>query len=463
MIYLALAAVFYGIVAEDWSRAMVNSEAVNRDAVSPELSEGVLLRQDFEVTSDQLNAITLQANVLPANREGRSFDCLLRAEDVILMQKTVSVDGIPLDGKIRIETGELPKGLNGKRLTMELKGNGGISFWMGNTRSAGKFSVATENLNPLTVNGEPAPGELVMQQSGVRELPYRRYYWPAALGLGAVLLAFALYAGHRRETGRSLAASKAVDLAKQYSYLLKTLVIRDFKVKYKASMLGVIWSFLNPLLMTLVYYFVFSTIFQSSIPYFPAYLMSGIVVFNFFSETTNLGMLSIVGNAGLITKVYIPKYIFPVSKVFSSAINLIISLVPLFLMMAGAGVQFHKSLFLLPVVIAYLVIFCIGISLILSASMVYFRDVQFLWGIMLTVLNFFSPIFYPESIIPARFITVYHMNPLYQFLFFMRTITIGGISPTPVTYLYCTIASFGALALGLLIFRKTQSQFVLHL
>ena len=103
-----------------------------------------------------------------------------------------------------------------------------------------------------------------------------------------------------------------------------------------------------------------------------------------------------------------------------------------------------------------------GSSLWMSA-MVYFRDVQFLWGILLTILNFLSPIFYPETIIPVRFTTMYHMNPIYQFLFFMRTITIGGVSPTPITYLYCLLGSLGTLGVGLFIFRRCQSQFVLHL
>ena len=158
-----------------------------------------------------------------------------------------------------------------------------------------------------------------------------------------------------------------------------------------------------------------------------------------------------------------PKYIFPISKVLSSGINLFISLIPLLIMMAITGVQFSKSLLLIPVVLFFLILFCTGVSLILAAVMVYFRDIQFLWGILIMILNFLSPIFYPESIIPARFITVYHMNPLYQYLFFMRTITIGGISPTPVTYLYCALASAAALAIGLFVFRKCQNQFVLHL
>ena len=140
-----------------------------------------------------------------------------------------------------------------------------------------------------------------------------------------------------------------------------------------------------------------------------------------------------------------------------------ISLIPLLIMMALTGVHFHKSLLLIPLVMLFLIVFTIGVGLILAAIMVYFRDIQFIWGIFITILNFLSPIFYPESIIPARFITLYHMNPMYQYLFFMRTITLGGISPTPITYLYCILASMITLLLGLFIFRKSQSNFVLHL
>ena len=159
-------------------------------------------------------------------------------------------------------------------------------------------------------------------------------------------------------------------------------MVRDFKIKYKASVLGVLWSFLNPLLMTFVYMFVFSTLFRSSsIENFVVYLMSGIILFNYFSEATNLGMQSIVGNAGLITKVYMPKYILPISKVLSSAINLVISLIPLMIMMALTGVRFSKSLLLIPLVLVFLILFCVGVSLILASGHGIFPGYTVLCGV----------------------------------------------------------------------------------
>ena len=191
--------------------------------------------------------------------------------------------------------------------------------------------------------------------------------------------------------------------------------------------------------------------------------MAGIVCFSYFSEATNLGMASIVGNSALITKVYMPKLIYPLSKVLSSGINLCISFIPLLIVMLITGVPFHKSLLLLPVVVMYLILLCFGMSLILSTLNVFFRDTAFLWGVALTMLNFLTPIFYPETIIPAQLITIFHMNPLYQIIFFMRTIILDGCSPTPVTYLYCTLSVTALLAFGLWVFRRNQDRFVLYL
>ena len=191
--------------------------------------------------------------------------------------------------------------------------------------------------------------------------------------------------------------------------------------------------------------------------------MSGIIIFNYFSEATNLGLFAIVGNASLITKVYMPKFIYPLSKVLSSSINLAISLIPLMAIMLLSGVQLQKSILLLPLGLIFLLIFCTGMALLLSALMVFFRDTQFLWGVMLTVWNFLTPIFYPETIIPTAFRGLYHCNPLYQLIFFVRSITIGGVSPTPITYFYCILASVGTLLIGWTVFRKTQDRFVLYL
>lgn len=188
--------------------------------------------------------------------------------------------------------------------------------------------------------------------------------------------------------------TRLIDAFRRYGYLLRQLVSRDFKSKYKRSVLGVLWSFLNPLLTMLVQYIVFSTLFKSDIPNYPLYLLSGIVCFNFFSESTGMALQSITGNASLITKVYVPKYIYPLSRMLSSSINLLMSLIPLLLVMLLTWTPVRPAILLLPVGLVCLVGFCLGIGLILSTMMVFFRDTQFLWGVVSLLWMYATPIFY---------------------------------------------------------------------
>ena len=458
-VYLAVAGVFFLIVHQDWSRSIEVTDPVNKDALLQALSEETEIRQTFAAGTDQIVLIRLQAEAADNLTEHRVEAAVLDGETVLYSASVFPAE----DGSVCLDLSDRPIEQKGRRLTLSLKSSDGVSFWYGTTRSAGKFSVNTVTEELLTVQDKNIPGELVMQITGVRNTPYTRYYWPVAAVIGVLIVSIICYVEDRRKKGKKCTIITAEELISRYAYLMKTLVSRDFKVRYKASVLGMLWSFLNPLLMTFVYLVVFSTLFQSSIPHFPIYLMSGIILFNYVSEATTLGMQSIVGNAGLITKVYLPKYVFPISKAVSSSINLFISMIPLLIMMLLTGVEFRISLLLMPLVAVFLIAFCVGIGLMLSSCMVFFRDIQFLWSILLTILNFFSPIFYPESIIPAQFIKLYHLNPLYQYLYFMRTIVINGISPNPQTYLYCSLASLIALAAGILIFRKTQHRFVLYL
>ena len=338
----------------------------------------------------------------------------------------------------------------------------GITIFSGNGINTGRFTISTQSSSFL-VNGQTMLGSLCLRATERVALTAGKVYWPVS-GIVALLLAFYLImlAKREREEKRSITLT-TVMLIKQYRFLIGQLVSRDFKIKYKRSFLGVLWSFLNPILTMSVQYVVFSTLFKSNIENFPVYLMTGIVLFNFFTESVGLGLGSIVGNASLITKVYMPKYIYPVTRVMSSGINLVISLIPLLGMMVIMQVPFSKALLLMPLVLVFLMVFCIGMSLLLSTSMVFFRDTQFLWGILVMLWTFLTPIFYPESIIPAALIKFYHMNPMYQFIYFMRCITLGGISPGPITYLYCTLCAFVPLLLGLWAFKKNQDKFVFYL
>jgi len=459
VIYLMLALLMYWIVADDWQRTAMETDTVSMGVLLPSGSE---VSQTFTGTMDGLERITIVPHFNEINPTG-TISIHLTEGDTLLWSTDLDCEQLISDQENEIEVTPYLPNVQGKEMKLIVQPRDtGLSLWAGMTRAAGKFDIQVAT-SGLTVNGEAVDGQLVMTVGGHRLLHATAYFWPFALLLGLACVLLMVVTHLQIQRGKRTVLTVSVDICKRYGYLLKQLVWRDFRVKYKASVLGMLWSFLNPLLTMVVYYFVFSALFRSNIEYFPVYLISGIILFNFFSESTSLGLTAIVGNSSLITKVYMPKYIYPLSKVLSSAINLCISFIPLFLVMLITGIPFSKSLLLLPWVIGFLILFSVGVSLFLSAMNVFFRDTQFLWGVLITMWNFLTPIFYPESIIPEKFLPVYHINPLYQIVYFMRSIVLGGVSPTPITYFYCLAACLIVLVIGLLVFRKSQDRFALYL
>ena len=315
----------------------------------------------------------------------------------------------------------------------------------------------------LSMNGAVVPGTLCFAAAGTDYIWTGLHYWKFVTAFGVVLVAAFLMILWRCKKGKRSYVVNAITAVQKYRFLIRQQVSRDFKTKYKRSVLGVFWSFLNPLLMMIVQYFVFSTIFKADIPHYPVYLLIGIVCFNFFSEACGMSLTSILGNAGLITKVYMPKYIYPLTRVISSVINLAISLIPLLIVAIVTGVRFEKSAVLALYFLTCLIIFSMGFGLLLSSSMVFFRDTQFLWGVLSTIWMYATPIFYPESILPENFKFVHQINPLYHFLKNARICVLDGISPEPVVYAQCMLIALVMLAAGARIFRKTQDKFVLYL
>lgn len=248
---------------------------------------------------------------------------------------------------------------------------------------------------------------------------------------------------------------------KRYRFLIKQLVIRDFKLKYKRSVLGVFWSFLNPLLTMGVQYIVFSKLFRFDIDYYPVYLLAGIVMFNYFSEACMLTLSSVVGNAQLINKVYVPKYIYPLTRVLSSLINLVISMIPLILVALFAGLRPSFSYILIIFPLLCIAVFSLGLGMLLATSMVFFRDTQFLWGVLSMIWMYLTPIFYPASILPEKTLWIVKANPLYYYVDFVRTCVISGASPDAGTYLLCLLWAFVMLALGAFVFKRHQDDFIL--
>lgn len=315
----------------------------------------------------------------------------------------------------------------------------------------------------LSINDVPTSGTLCFSAEGEDYIWTGLHYWEfTGLGFAIISIFFGVVWYHYSKGKRSYVINALVAVQK-YSFLIRQLVSRDFKTKYKRSVLGMFWSFLNPLLMMVVQYFVFSTIFKSDISNYPTYLLIGIVCFNFFSEACGMALTSILGNASLITKVYMPKYIYPLTRVMSSVINLGISLVPLVIVALATGVHFQKSAVLAFYFLVCLIVFSLGLGLLLSSSMVFFRDTQFLWGVLSMIWMYATPIFYPESILPDNFKIVLQVNPLYHFLKNIRMCILDGLSPEPIVYITCLSIAVAMLLVGALIFRKSQDRFVLYL
>lgn len=458
-IFLAITGIFYWVVAEDWTRTATETKTVTHSVLLP---ANKIIEQQFTSEMDGMTEIRVMPHFDTTERKGNIILTIYENND-ILWQQSMEAAALLSDQQNTIALQPNLKGMAGKVLRLVIDPQGtGMSLWSGSTINTGRFDVAVKT-SGLSVNGSAAEGSLVMSAHGYRLLHSAEYIWPAALIILLIIIGISIKTRQDIKKDRKTLLTKFLRIDQQYRYLIKQLVSRDFRVKYKSSSLGMAWSFLNPLLTMAVYLFVFSTLFRSDIEHFPVYLMSGIVLFNFFSEATSLGLGAIVGNSHLITKVYMPKIIYPLTKVLSASINLCISFVPLLIVMIITGVSLTKSLLLLPVVVMFLLVFSLGVSLILATLNVFFRDTQFLWSVLLTMLNFLTPVFYPESIIPEQFLMLYHMNPMYQILFFMRSIIIGGVSPTAITYFYCLLASVVPLLIGLWIFRRNQDKFVLHL
>lgn len=259
---------------------------------------------------------------------------------------------------------------------------------------------------------------------------------------------------------------------KKYQFLMAQLITRDFKVKYKRSVLGVVWSLLYPILMMVVMALVFSQMFKFKVEgiNYLVYLMTGIVMFNYFSEASNTAMTSVVSNFSLINKVYIPKYVFPVAKCLFVGINFVLTLIPwlglIILTQFGLG-DYPASINIYYLIIPYIFLcffmFTIGIGLLLSCVAVFLRDVLYIYGIVLTIWNYFTPVFYSIEILPPVLQSLFKFNPLYQFLTSVREIVLYGNCPSIGTLALLAVIGVGTLLIGAVIFKKNQDKFVYYI
>lgn len=249
----------------------------------------------------------------------------------------------------------------------------------------------------------------------------------------------------------------------KFKPLLSELVARDIKIKYRRSVLGVVWTLLNPLCMMIILSIVFSNLFKFDVENFPLYILSGQVIFNFFSNATTDAMSSIIGNAALIKKVYVPKYLFVLSRVFSSFINLLASFTALLIVMLAMRVELNWTVILAVIPLILVTVFSLGVGLLLAAITVKFRDVMHLYSVFTTGLLYLTPVIYPISILPPSIKIIVLANPLTNMLQMLREVMFNRGIPSFGAVMLGVAEAIVALAIGLYVFYKNQDQFILNI
>ena len=246
-------------------------------------------------------------------------------------------------------------------------------------------------------------------------------------------------------------------------FILEELTKRDFKYKYKRTVLGMGWSLLSPLLQLLVMRLVFTNFFGRNMPYYTTYLFAGNLFFSFFRESTNNSMTALNSNARIITKINSPKYLFLLSKNIAAIINFCITLVVFFLFAVIDGVPFHASVFLIFYPMVLMTVFNIGVGMVLSAMNVFFRDVQYLYNIFVMLLSYLSAIFYYIDSYPENLQRLFLLNPVYCYIKYVRVIVIDGTVPSFAFHMLLLLYSGAALAAGAAIYKTQNQKFLFYL
>jgi ABC-2 type transport system permease protein len=247
-----------------------------------------------------------------------------------------------------------------------------------------------------------------------------------------------------------------------YRFLFEELVKRDFKSKYKRTVLGMLWSVLSPLCTLFVMKMVFSQLFGRNTAHYTTYLFCGNLLFSYYKESTSNGMEALVANASIFTKVNVPKYSFLLSKNVSTLINFSLTLVVFFIFVAFDGLAFTPKFLLLLYPILCLVAFNIGMGLILSALYVFFRDMHYLYDIFTLLQMYLSAIFYTLDSYPPNIRVLFNLNPIFVYIDYFRSIVIRGMIPSPAKHALAAGYAIIALLVGAYFYKKYNRRFLYY-
>ena len=260
--------------------------------------------------------------------------------------------------------------------------------------------------------------------------------------------------------------TKLFEKARKNKYILQALVKRNFKAQYRNSILGVLWTVLNPLLNMIVLSLVFSQLFgnRQGVGIYPVYLFCGNLIFNMMRQITSQSLNSIVNNSGLIKKVKISYSVFPTTTMFTALVNFGVSFIALIFIMLIVKQPFHWTILLTITIIPAVLLFSLGIGFILSSLFVFFRDVKHLYDVFLTLWMYLTPLFYTaNSLKNETIIKVIGLNPMTHFITAFRNIIQWGTVPSGVEFLICYGWAFAMLIVGYAIYRLSRKKFILYI
>lgn len=256
---------------------------------------------------------------------------------------------------------------------------------------------------------------------------------------------------------------KQIENFMKYRFLLWELVKKGIKLKYRRSYLGIIWSLLEPLLTMIVLTIVFGTLFGNHTRDFPVYILTGRLLYSFFSAATKGALGSIRKNGAMIKKVYVPKYLYPLSTVLYNYVIFLISLIVLVVVAVVLGVYPTIYLIQAPIALILILIFAYGCGMILATIGVFFRDLEYLWSVALMLIMYTCAIFYyPERLLKSGWGWILEYNPLYCIINIFRSAMFGE-AMNMKNFVYASVFSIVSLVIGLICFKKKQDEFILHI
>lgn len=244
-----------------------------------------------------------------------------------------------------------------------------------------------------------------------------------------------------------------------YWFLLKNLILKDFRIRYRNMSLGVFWSLLNPLVMLAIYTFVFTKIFSNGAPHYGVFILCGLVPFNFFCLAWGTGTTSMVDNANLVKRVRVPREIVPITSVLSNCLHLVIQIGILLVIALAVGIQTSVYWLWMPVLWLLEIVFVTGLALLFSGLNVYIRDTRYVVDSAVAVLFWLVPVVYDFSMIPQRYRSIYQLNPISALVLAMREVLLHNRPPSDVLLTKLALGSFVTLAVGALVFNRLKDRF----